>query len=440
MHWREFVVALGLVSLLLSAAGCFFVQPVDKSELLETHVEELRGTHGVIDPCGHSDVGLPGTRHEHFLHWASDGSHLVFDVDDGLWTLDIDTGTLREVADMDVDYEPSEGNTYYRFQYPYHADLRSQDNLIVYSTCEYMRDEPLIDNIYDNVLLYSEGFEIATVNFDGSSPRRETQTEYLTNYPVWSPDGRKIALVANEPEDQDHFYILDHHDFRRSRFPETRLAIISYGSTNGGFAKVNWLQSTSDLILYPPAWSQDGQHLAYIAFDSQYPYRNWFLYTVRSDGTKRSVRIGQTATLPTWSPNGQELAYATKINNRSIVFAIKPNGSGRRVIWRNPLNAYSPNITDVSWSPDGSELLLVSSPTSLVNADGGDLRHLEGIPKDYQGVRPTAWSPDSLRIAIYNPDRGLITISPDGTHLRVLLEIDSEGQPRMLAPTAIASP
>ena len=88
------------------------------------------------------------------------------------------------------------------------------------------------------------------------------------------------------------------------------------------------------------------------------------------------------------------------------------------------------SIAKVSWSPDGSKILFIADDTYLINADGSDLRRLSDLPTDYRGVRPAAWSPGGSRIAIYNPDRGIITISPDGTNLRVLLEIDADGQPR----------
>ena len=57
------------------------------------------------DPCGPSDFGYYGDYgdlHEHFIHWAGGGTHLVFDHDDLILVLDIAGAEVREVADADA--------------------------------------------------------------------------------------------------------------------------------------------------------------------------------------------------------------------------------------------------------------------------------------------------------------------------------------------------
>ncbi len=124
---------------------------------------------------------LWGNIHEHFLHWTPDGSHLVFDVDDTIWTLDIEGARLLQVADVDLDYEPGGYSDNSRFLFGFYADVSPDGSRIVYATCEYFRG----------------GYEIATVKIDGTDERRLTQDGYFEHYPVWSPDGKQIAFVEN---------------------------------------------------------------------------------------------------------------------------------------------------------------------------------------------------------------------------------------------------
>ena len=61
------------------------------------------------DPCGPDSYGYGDLfdLHEHFIHWAEGGTHLVFDHDDLILALDIAGAQVREVADVDADYHYS---------------------------------------------------------------------------------------------------------------------------------------------------------------------------------------------------------------------------------------------------------------------------------------------------------------------------------------------
>ncbi len=400
--------------------------------------------------CGPAPWGFDGELHESFLHWAGDDAYLVFDHDDVLLVLDIKGAQLREVADADEDYT---GNSdgWYRFKYGFYADVSPDSSQIIYSTCEYY-----LDDVKNEWGVRPAGYDIATVNIDGTDRKQLTRDRYLDHYPTWSPDGTRIAIVRD-----------------KSRFApwgpgyDGNLYVV-YADAQGRIA-LGLLASIDTVAKYPPVWSPDGQRLAFTAYEEDgnrilytvgvptwspgneelsftslgeeprivYDYwrpnsyisdgiwlriywRNGVPYSVRSD-VPMPNRIGDTRSVPTWSPNSEELAFASVDGESQIIYAVKPDGTDLRTIWRSESGASATPIVQVLWSPDGSELLFLSDGAYLVRQDGSDLRLLPTV-----GTR-AAWSPDGSRIAIYDPGYALYTMSRDGTDLRVLVEQDANG-------------
>ena len=330
------------------------------------------------DPCGPSDDGYYGNYgdlHEHFIHWAKGGTHLVFDHDDLILALDIAGAQVREVADADGDYQ--ESGAYggaYRFEYGFYADVSPDGSRIVYSTCGYMPDEP---GPYGQ---YSEGYEIAAVNIDGTDKKRLTNNERFDHYPVWSPDGTQVAIVANTS------MIYRHHARHGGGGKVMKLVIISPDAP----AASQPHDTTSWVALYPPVWSPDGQRLAFIADEGEFGDGIGGLYVIGSDGAGLT-RIGATTAAATWSPDGEELAFASIDGDAPIIYAVRPDGTGLRTVWRGeppPTSGESPptsislwpprepsRVSQVSWSPDGSELLFLAGKAYLF--DKADLLDTE---------------------------------------------------------------
>ena len=218
--------------------------------------------------------------------------------------------------------------------------------------------------------------------------------------------------------------------------------MVPYSSTHslrrGG---VRELEATSHLALSPPVWSPDGEYLAFIVNEGKgrpYKYRGRqaygytrVLHTIRSDGSKL-VRIGETTAVPTWSPDGDELAYAALIGEEAALYAVRPDGTERRLIWSGADDGFAP-ISQVSWSPDGTELLFISDRALyVVSSTGGDPRDL-GIP--WGSFVPTArasWSPDGLKIAVHFPYERIVTVSRDEADLLILAEAQIKPFPRIL--------
>ena len=100
------------------------------------------------------------------------------------------------------------------------------------------------------------------------------------------------------------------------------------------------------------------------------------LHTVGVDGTGLT-RIGETTIPPSWSPDGEDLAFAATEGEEAVLYAVRPDGTGLREVWRSEASDMpSLPIAQVSWSPDGSEILFVTDRVYVVGADGSGIRPL----------------------------------------------------------------
>ena len=364
-------------------------------------------THIELDfACGPylSTPALPSQRH--FILWSPDDSQLLFDYNEAIWALDVEDPKLRKV----VDANPGLEFNHLRSKYRFHADISPNGGQIVYSTCEYV--SKFTDMLGDPS---HPTYEIATINIDGSERRRVTAGKFLDHYPVWAPSGDRIAQVSsgNERYERSSAHILVRH-MDGSKRPRT--------VTRG-----------LGIALFPPAWSPDGNRIAFIVYednseegrDGIEPYR-LAIYTVGQDGAGLS-RIGETTTLPTWSPDSSELAFASKNMNSSErwkekILVAKPDGTELREIWTNDTDENLYDISSISWSPDGSELLVVSPSLWAIRPDGSEMRRISPWPW-HSLFQPSdaVWSSDGTKIAAYGSGRSkIVTMNQDGKDFRIL--------------------
>ena len=137
---------------------------------------------------------------EHFLEWTPDDARLIFNWGTKIWAIDAAGADLRQVVEVNPVVRSELYESPAPMEYGHHASVSPDGLRIAYSTCEFRTDSLASEFVYyegDHNLYH---YEIATVGMDGESPGRLTENEHYDHYPVWSPDGTRIAFIANSRE------------------------------------------------------------------------------------------------------------------------------------------------------------------------------------------------------------------------------------------------
>jgi Tol biopolymer transport system component len=170
-----------------------------------------------------------------------------------------------------------------------------------------------------------------------------------------------------------------------------------------------------------PAWSRDGQHIAFNEPDpfkglgcidsSDYssgpplPQDDPRIHVINADGSGERV-LSLRGVGPVWSPDGRELAYST---DRGIYVA-NSDGSNPRQLVSSDLPSSGETMGGPVWSPDGKRIAFLrghcyDAPFQLhvANADGSGIRALAPYDPDLGSFAPqewsASWSPDGSRVA-----------------------------------------
>src|ERR1043166_2804800 len=164
--------------------------------------------------------------------------------------------------------------------------------------------------------------------------------------------------------------------------------------------------------------SPDGRRLAFSAFDR--------LYVMDlPNGTPRRVTTDSVQEqVPAWSPDGQWLAYVTWTEQGGALSKVRSTG-GKPVRLSVDTSYYDAPV----WSPDGRRIVVIKGPRrpKLENhqAPGYEIAWLPATGGATPRVSPTSFSgrphftrnPD--RVYIYEGNEGLVSMRWDGTDRRV---------------------
>lgn len=182
-----------------------------------------------------------------------------------------------------------------------------------------------------------------------------------------------------------------------------------------------------------PTWAPKGGLIAFSRGRLSIAETDTGLYVVDSNGGEPRRIVAGDARWPSWSPDGDVIAYATEAYTGSIQ-RVRLDGSGRRRLSAK-LQGY---MSHPQWSPDGKRIAFHRTVHRrsagqwrrygeiwIVNPDGTRLRRIAAnAPFAAGGTEPVpfAWSPRSDRLVysgVQNGVRDLWTVRIDGRRQRL---------------------
>ena len=194
-------------------------------------------------------------------------------------------------------------------------------------------------------------------------------------------------------------------------------------------------------LIQAPEESPDGKQLAFSALTHIY------VAPIPANGTpKRLTNVDAREFQPTWSPDGQWIAYVTWTSEGGEIWKMRADGTGAPVQLTRTAAFYS----DAAWSLDGTKVVALRTSTENRNEQAQDFGQPIGmdviwIPAeggDATLIAPARGSgqphfvksePD--RVYVYSPG-GLISMRYDGTDKRTVLKVVGKNRDFLQEPPA----
>lgn len=242
--------------------------------------------------------------------------------------------------------------------------------------------------------------QVCIMNADGSGMRRLTTEDHVRHYyPSLAPDGKSVVYTSFREENVYEIYSLDLNDGSVDRLTD-RIGVLT-----------------------APEVSPDGTSITFTRGNPSTSNTQIMVMDRNGEGAGNIPQISGWD--PTWSPDGQQILYASGLEDSVQLFVVNRNGRGSRQVTSLPaIRGRS------DWSSDGRFIVTYSGPAwsrevYIMNANGSNARQLTPSGGNSQGP---SFSPDGQWVAFtayfdnYRDDHGceIYIIRTDGTNLRRL--------------------
>ena len=169
----------------------------------------------------------------------------------------------------------------------------------------------------------------------------------LNGSPAWSPNGKWISFVSNRTGDWQIYRI----------------------DVDGS----NLKQLTKKGDNTNPSWSPDSRWIAFNAYRGpEHNAGNFLIYVMTADGGRSRKLTENALSGCTWSPNGKQIAYATKsLGNKKDILVIDIDGNNLRQLTRLGAGEWA---SYPAWSPDGQWIAYAFKRIVRVPGPGERLR------------------------------------------------------------------
>lgn len=244
--------------------------------------------------------------------------------------------------------------------------------------------------------LKAQGLEVVQLTSDGALKQR----------PVFSPDGQRL-LYARHMKETIQLFVRDMRDGSEQR--------LNPDNGNPEFDGV---------------FSPDGNHVAF-SYDHSTPNQGDIDVHLIAWGERKSEAIFANLKglsheeWPSWSPDGQRIAFTTTVDGNQELYVADASGENRVRLTSDPAIDAHP-----AWSPDGRRIAFSTNrwgdlEIALISPDGSQLQRLTEAPglDDYP-----AWSPDGGSLVFTSNRDGnqeIYRMQADGRRPRNMTQTES---------------
>ncbi|MGI8430970.1 MAG: S9 family peptidase, partial [Chthoniobacterales bacterium] len=268
---------------------------------------------------------------------------------------------------------------------------------------------------------------------------------------AWAPDSQRLALVVHDPDPRDP----ETKEKEKKTVPPIVLDRYQFKADMAGYLTGHWshlklfdlatkkvealTSGAHDEVL--PAWSPDGQQIAFVTKRGDDPDRteNWDVYLIwaKVGAQEKQLTTASEAdahpdweSAPAWSPDGQTVAYIHGGDPKKISYAthalatIPASGGAAKILTAN----LDRNLVQPHWAPDGKSIFAVledDGAETLVRvpfvAGGADPGRLEPVVSGRRKVTAYDISANGhVIVRASTPERPYEIFASEGNELRCL--------------------
>jgi Tol biopolymer transport system component len=198
---------------------------------------------------------------------------------------------------------------------------------------------------------------------------------------AWSPDGSQIASTVNYSSSGPKEICFFGFCFTIPAFSVGQIWIAYLGT--GEFLSL----PLDDQAVHAPTWDPVQQRIVY-AGDRGLA---WIELEEMETGRFEGGSVWDTS--PSFSPDGQQIAFMGRVHDRWEIFVMNADGSGRHQLTRSSRDLEEPpSSVAPAWSPDGKHIVFLSNRDGpwriyVMDADGSHQRSMFGAELDGLGIR-----------------------------------------------------
>lgn len=231
---------------------------------------------------------------------------------------------------------------------------------------------------YGRNLVYSFGVpsrhadQLVVANSDGTGHRVVTNNGRENYLAVWSPDGTRLAYIAQVG----------------TKTSTAELMVI------GVDGRDQRRLTTNHAWEYGASWSPDGRRIAFGSKQGGV----WRVWVMNANGSGSHPIPGtQKGNAPDWSPDGRSLAFTSNRTGNDNIYRVTASGGTARRLTTGPCHS-----DNARWSPDGRHLVYAVfcdhgwNDIYVMDADGSHARNLTRTLSMDEEV--PAWLPDGRHV------------------------------------------